>query len=84
MTWQIASIVPIWLLAVAGSVIVGAFVHEEKHLEALPPLFAVCIVATFCVQLVIQRKEGFVNRVMASIAGAAVILGVATAVLLLG
>lgn len=84
MTWQIASIVPVWLLAAAGSVIVGTFAPEAKHLDALPPLFAVCIVATFCIQLVIQRKEGFVNRVMASIAGAVVILGIATAVLLLG
>jgi hypothetical protein len=70
MTWQIASIVPVWVLSAIGAVIVGALVPSEKYLDALPPL-------------AIQRKDGFVNRVVASIAGAAVILGVATAVLLL-
>ena len=83
MTWQIASIVPVWVLSAIGAVIVGALVPSEKYLDALPPLLAVCIVATFCIQLAIQRKDGFVNRVVASIAGASVILGVATAVLLL-
>ncbi|MGV8969903.1 MAG: hypothetical protein ACOH1J_05590 [Microbacteriaceae bacterium] len=81
MTWQIASIVPIWVLSVVGGITIGALAPQEKYLDALPILLAVCIVATFCIQLAIQRKEGFVNRVMASIAGAVVILAVVTAVL---
>jgi hypothetical protein len=77
-----ASIIPVWVLSVVGGVVVGAVVPSDKYLDALPPVLAVCILATFCIQLAIQRKEGFVNRVTASIAGAAVILAITTAILL--
>jgi hypothetical protein len=81
MTWQMASIIPVWVLSVVGSVIVGTLVPEDKYFDALPPILAICIVVTFSIQLAIQRKEGFVNRVVVSVAGAVVILGLATAVL---
>jgi hypothetical protein len=45
---------------------------------------AVCVLVTIAIQLGVQRKEGFVTRLIASFAGALVITGVATALLGLG
>jgi hypothetical protein len=42
------------------------------------------VLVTIAIQLGVQRKEGFVSRLIASFAGALVITGVATALLGLG
>jgi hypothetical protein len=49
----------------------------------LPIVLAGCVLLTFAIQLALQRKEGLVTRMMASLGGALVILAVATAVLVL-
>ena len=82
MTWQLASIVPIWVLALIAALFVGVFSPSGEYLTWLPIVLAASVILTFAVQLAIQRKEGFVFRVMASMTGVIVVLGIATAVLL--
>ena len=75
----IASVVPVWVLALAGTIVVA--VLSAPSLTWLPIVLAVCVLATFGVQLAVARKEGLVTRMIASIGGAVVIVGLATAVL---
>jgi hypothetical protein len=80
-TLLLKSVVPVWLLAVAGAVVVGVLVAPHDYLVYLPVVLGLATLLTFCIQLGIQKKEGFVIRVSASAAGVVVILAVATLVL---
>ena len=82
MAWQIGSVVPVWVVALAGAIAVGV-AAPGNSLRWLPIVMAVCVLVTIAIQLGVQRKEGFVTRMIASFAGALVITGLATAVLAL-
>jgi hypothetical protein len=82
MTWQRVSIISVWFLVVIATVLGGAFLPEKHQLNAIPLVFAGAILTSFVIQLAIQRKEGFVVRLMSSIGGAVIILAVATILLL--
>jgi hypothetical protein len=75
--WQGVSPYVVWAGAVVVAVVVG-LVAREQYLTWLPIAFAGAIIVTFLLQLGIQRKEGFVQRVTLSVAGAAIVLAVAT------
>ena len=76
-----------WGIALAGAIMVGVLAPRESGtvtaLTWLPLVLAGCVLLTFAIQLALQRKEGLVTRMMASLGGALVILAVATAVLAL-
>ena len=80
MTWQRASILPVWVVALVGAVLIGMLCEPESRLLWVALLFAVVVLGSFVVQLAIRRKEGFVSRMMSSTGGALVILAVATLV----
>jgi hypothetical protein len=80
-SWQLASVLPIWVIALVASLLVGFFAPPADYLTWLPVSLAGSAVLAFGVQLGIQRKDGFVTRLMASITGAVVVLGAATAIL---
>lgn len=71
-----------WLAALAGAILVGVF-SGEQFLTWIPVVAAGALLLTFVIQLSLQRKEGLVNRIIASVGGVLVILGVATVVLTL-
>jgi len=79
-TWDLRSIVPVWLAAVVGAVMVGVFAPDAAF-TWLPVVMAGTILLTFVIQLALQRKEGLVSRVAASAGGAVVVLAVATGIL---
>lgn len=81
MTWQLASILPVWALAIVGAVLIGVIVDPGEYFTWLPIAFAAAIISAFTIQLAIRRKEGFVTRVMVSSGGALVVLAAATGVL---
>ena len=72
--------VAVWIAATLGAVAVGLFA-ADSFLTWLPVVLAGCALLTFVVQLALKRKEGLVTRMIASIAGAVVIIGLATLVL---
>jgi hypothetical protein len=83
MTWQFFSVLPVWLLSVAGAIVIAIIVPHDLQLTWLAIALAAAVIATFAIQLVIQRTDGFVVRAMASIGVSVVILAVATGVLAL-
>lgn len=80
MTWQLLSVLPVWVLSIAAAVVIGVASVPEQRTTWVGIAFAASVVATFVIQLAIQRKEGFVVRTMAGIGGALVILAATTAV----
>lgn len=83
MTFKVASIVPVWLLAIIGSILVGILSPSDEYYTWLAIVFAVATISTFCIQLFVRSKDGLVSRMMASIGGSLIILAIATGVLAL-
>ncbi len=82
MAWSLRSVVPVWVVALVGAVVVGVLAASAS-LTWLPIVLAVSVLVTMAIQLALQRKEGLVTRMMASIGGALVICAVATGILAL-
>jgi hypothetical protein len=76
-SWQVWSVVPAWVAAVVGAVLVALL--AASPLTWLPVVLAAAVVLSFVVQLGIQRKEGLVVRLIASLGGAFLVLLVASA-----
>ena len=83
MTWQLGSVIPVWLVALVGAVLVGLTSPPDGYFTWLAVVFAGVVVLTFAIQLGLQRTEGFVVRAMASVGVAIVILAAATGILAL-
>ena len=83
MTWQLGSVLPVWVLSIVGAVIVGVVVPHDDHLTWIGIVLAAAVIVTFAIQLALQRTDGFVMRAMASIGVSVVILAIATGVLAL-
>jgi hypothetical protein len=79
-TWKFASIAPVWVLVLIGSLFVAALAAAE-YLTWLPVVLAAAVLLTFCIQLALRQKEGFVSRLLLSVSGALVIVAAATGVL---
>ncbi len=69
-----------WVLTVAAAVVIGLTSVPEQRLTWVGITFAGVVVASFIIQLAIQKKEGFVVRTMASIGVSLVILAITTGV----
>lgn len=82
MTWQVASVLPVWAASILAAVLIGALSHPDQRIAWVGISAAGAIIATFVIQLAIQRKEGFVLRAMASIGGALAVLAIASVVFL--
>jgi len=82
MAWSLRSVIPVWVVALLGVVAVGAFA-ASRSLTWIPIVLAASVLLTMAIQLALQRKEGLVTRMMASLGGALVICAVATGILAL-
>ncbi len=82
-TSRLSSIVPVWVVAIVGAVLVGVLTTPAGLYRSLSLVLAVTVLLTFIIQLALPSKEGLVLRIAASIGGSAIVLAVATAVLLL-
>ncbi|HEY4226106.1 MAG TPA: hypothetical protein VGM70_09855 [Pseudolysinimonas sp.] len=82
MAWSLRSVVPVWVVALVGAVVVGVF-DASASLVWLPIVLAGSVLVTMAIQLALQRKEGLVVRMMASLGGALVICAIATGILAL-
>jgi hypothetical protein len=77
------SVTAVWALVAVAGVFVLTLAPHAEHLLWLSVTLAAGIILTFSIQLGLDRKEGLVDRVMASLGGSLVLLAVATAVSLL-
>jgi hypothetical protein len=73
-------VLPVWIAATLGSIAVG-LLAADAYLTWLPVVLAGCVLLTFVIQLALRRKEGLVTRMIGSVAGALVIVAIATLVL---
>jgi hypothetical protein len=78
---RVGTVVPVWALCLVAAIVIGVASPADQYLTWLPIALAAAVLVTFCIQLSTLTKEGFVHRVMASIGGAVLVTGVATAVL---
>lgn len=83
MSWQIWSVVPVWVLAIASAVVIAVVVPREQYLTWVSIALAGALIVTFAIQLSIQRKDGFVLRAMASVGVSVLILAVASGIVAL-
>jgi hypothetical protein len=74
------TVTPVWLLLVLASGLILLLVPPGHHLLWFSVSLAAGTILTFCIQLGLDRKEGLVNRVMASLGGSVVVLAIATGV----
>lgn len=84
MSWQAASVIPVWLITLAGAIIMGVTSPRAEYFTSLGVVMAAAVIATFAIQLATRRPEGFVVRAMASISVSVVILAAASGIFLLG
>lgn len=81
MSSRLATVLPVWAAAAVGAVLIGLLAPAAQYLQWLSIALASAVLLTFCIQLAIVRKEGLVDRVVASVGGAIVVLAVATVIL---
>ncbi|MHA6670070.1 hypothetical protein ACX3O0_14510 [Homoserinimonas sp. A447] len=74
------TVTPVWVLLALAAGFILLFAHADAHLLWFSVSLATGIILTFCIQLGLDRKEGLVNRVMASLGGSIVVLAIATGV----
>jgi hypothetical protein len=80
-TLKLASIVPVWILVALATVIVAVSTPGFEFFTWLPIVLAASIILTFCIQLSLQRKEGFNGRLSLSTGGALAIVTVGALIL---
>lgn len=80
MALSLRSVVPVWVAAVLGAIAVALFAPTAP-LTWVPVAMAGAVLLTFAIQLGVSRKEGLVDRIVASLGGALAILAVASLVL---
>ncbi len=77
------TVLPMWAASVVAAVIVGVASPPDEYFTWLTVSMGAAIVVTFAVQLSTLTKVGFLDRVMASVSGSALIFAIATGVLAL-
>ncbi|MFT4124190.1 MAG: hypothetical protein QM635_10195 [Microbacteriaceae bacterium] len=75
-------VLAVWLLAALGAAIVLLARPADGPLTWFPVVLALSTIAAFGIQLGVQRREGYLTRVAASVTGAVVVLGGASALAL--
>ena len=80
-TSRLSSIVPVWVVAIVGAVIVGVMATPAGSYRWLTIVLMVVVLLTFVIQLVLPSKERLVLRMAASIGGSVLLLAVATAII---
>ena len=81
MTSRLSSIVPVWVVAIAGAILVGVLTTPAGSYRGFVIVLTVAVLLTFVIQLALPSKQGLVLRMAASIGGSVVVLAVATAIL---
>jgi hypothetical protein len=80
-TRRLVSIIPVWVVAIVGAVLVGVIAAPAGIYRWLSVVLAVTVLLTFIIQLALPSKQGLVIRMAASIGGSVIVLAVATGIL---
>jgi hypothetical protein len=82
-TTKLPSILAVWVVALVSVVLVGLLAPADEYFSWLTIALAGTTLLTFVIQLAVSEKDGLVLRVMSSLGGSVLILGVATGILAL-
>lgn len=80
---SVVSIGSIWVVALVLGILIGVLSRPAAYASWLSLALAVCALLGFVAQLATQQKDGFVNRLAATLAGSFVILGLIGGILAL-
>lgn len=75
------SVGAVWALALIFALLIGVISPADKYASWLSLALAGCVLLGLVAQLATQQKDGFVNRLAATVTGSFVILGVVGAIL---
>ena len=78
---RFGSIGAIWLLALVFAVVIATVSQTAQYATWLSLSLAACVLAALVAQLATQQKDGFVDRLAASVTGAFIVLGVTGGIL---
>ena len=78
---RLTSVLPVWVLAVVGAVLVVTLTPRDSFAWLLL-VFVLCVLVSFVLQLITATKDGLVERISIASSGSFVVVLV-TAVLLL-
>lgn len=70
----------VWAVVLIGAVLAVTLAAAGERLQWFPIVLAAATILSFCAQLALDSKVGFVNRLMASLTGSVLILAVATGI----
>lgn len=75
------SVGAVWALALVFAVLIGVISTPDRYASWLSLALAGCVLLGLIAQLATQQKDGFVNRLAATVTGSFVILGIVGAIL---
>lgn len=75
------SVGSVWAVSIVLAVLIGVLSPHSAYASWLSLALGVSVLLAFAAQLATQRKDGFVNRLAATLTGSFVILGITGAVL---
>lgn len=78
---RLTSVLPVWLLAVVGAVLVLTLAQKDSFAWLLL-VFVLCVLVSFVLQLITATKDGLVERISIASSGAFVVVLVTAVVLL--
>lgn len=78
---RLTSVLPVWVLAVVGAVLVLTLAERDAFAWLLL-VFVACVMVSFVLQLITATKDGLVERISIASSGAFVVVLVTAVVLL--
>lgn len=78
---RLMSVLPVWLLAIVGAVLVLTLTRVDSFAWLLL-VFVLCVLVSFVLQLITATKDGLVERISIASSGAFVVVLVTAVVLL--
>lgn len=73
----------VWAFVLAGAVVALLVVEHDSVLQWFPMLLGAATILAFCLQLALDSKVGFVNRLATTVSGSVLILAAASGILAL-
>lgn len=81
MDWRWRSIIPVWVFAVVGAVLVAVTGARDNFWTWIPVAFGLTVVVTLAAQIATRTPEGYIHRAVMSILGSLLVFVVATVIL---
>lgn len=75
-TGLVVSVGAVWAVALVLGVLIATLAQPAEYASWLSLAAGVCVLASFAAQLATQQKDGFVDRLAATLTGSFIVLGI--------